>query len=118
MACPAGDPRRAQPRRRARRPAGTVGGIPAAEPGGVELVSMWVDPAARGRGVADALIRAVEQWAIAGGARTLRLSVMRGNAAAAALYERHGFTGTGEPGDLLPGGVRRERVPARRLPTA
>jgi ribosomal protein S18 acetylase RimI-like enzyme len=52
---------------------------------------MWVAPEARGRGVGDALIAAVEQWARRSGAGTLLLSVAAGNAAAAALYRRNGF---------------------------
>lgn len=40
---------------------------------------------------------------------------MPDNRAAIALYERHGFKDTGEPGDLLPDGVRRELVMAKAL---
>ncbi|MEV6211985.1 hypothetical protein [Kitasatospora sp. NPDC051914] len=43
---------------------------------------------------------------------------MPDNAAARARYECHGFTDTGEPGDLLPDGVRRKRVLAKCLPAA
>ncbi|MFC7512501.1 GNAT family N-acetyltransferase [Streptomyces thermocarboxydus] len=41
---------------------------------------MWVDPMARGKGVGDYLIQAVERWAAERGATTLRLSVMADNA--------------------------------------
>ncbi|MFF2936275.1 N-acetyltransferase [Streptomyces mirabilis] len=40
---------------------------------------------------------------------------MPDNRKATALYERHGFRDTGEPGDLLPDGVGRERVMAKSL---
>ncbi|PWI44473.1 GNAT family N-acetyltransferase [Streptomyces sp. ICBB 8177] len=96
-------------------PVGMVSGVPGEEAESVELISMWVSPAARGRGVGDSLIRAVERWGAGRGARTLRLSVMPDNTVAAALYARHGFTDTGEPGALLPDGVRRERVLAKSL---
>ncbi|WP_342746218.1 GNAT family N-acetyltransferase [Streptomyces pini] len=88
------------------RPAGQASGV--AEPGGstAELISMWVGPGARGRGVGDALVRAVEEWARKAGAGELRLSVMPGNAHAAALYRRHGFEDMGPVGDELPDGGR------------
>ncbi|MEU5155748.1 GNAT family N-acetyltransferase [Glycomyces sp. NPDC021274] len=72
-------------------PVGMASGIATEDPGIVELISMWVAPEARGRGVGDALIGAVEQWARRSGAGTLRLSVAAGNPAAAALYRRNGF---------------------------
>lgn len=56
-----------------------------------ELISMWVAPDARRRGVAGQLIEAVAAWATDGLARVLVLDVMEGNEAALALYERAGF---------------------------
>jgi ribosomal protein S18 acetylase RimI-like enzyme len=53
-----------------------------------------VDPAARGRGVGEALVRACIERARAAGARTLRLSTQPQMAAAHRLYERLGFTRT------------------------
>jgi ribosomal protein S18 acetylase RimI-like enzyme len=95
-------------------PVGMASGVPASE-GVAELISMWVSPIGRGRGVGDALVRAVEQWATGTGARVLRLDVAEDNAAAQALYERHGFAFTGEQGDLMADGVRREWVMAKGL---
>jgi ribosomal protein S18 acetylase RimI-like enzyme len=40
---------------------------------------------------------------------------MQDNEEAIALYRRHGFVETGELGDLLPDGVRREQVMAKSL---
>lgn len=37
---------------------------------------------------------------------------------AAALYLRHGFTFTGETGELLPDGVRRDQIMAKPLSRA
>ncbi|MGA5135368.1 GNAT family N-acetyltransferase [Streptomyces blastmyceticus] len=96
-------------------PVGMVSGVPGEEVGNVELISMWVSPGVRGQGVGDYLIEEVERWGTERGATTLRLSVMPDNHQAAALYERHGFTDTGEPGDLLLDGVGRERVMAKSL---
>lgn len=96
-------------------PVGMASGVPGEGAENVELISMWVNPTARGKGVGDYLIQAVERWAAERGATTLRLSVMPDNRKATALYERHGFTDMGEPGDLLPDGVGRERVMAKSL---
>jgi ribosomal protein S18 acetylase RimI-like enzyme len=96
-------------------PVGMASGVPG-HGDSVELISMWVAPSARGRGVADALVREVERWARESGARVVRLDVAEDNAAARALYERHGFALTGELGDLMADGVRRERVMAKELP--
>ncbi|NJP68146.1 GNAT family N-acetyltransferase [Streptomyces spiramenti] len=99
-------------------PVGMASGVPGEGAANTELISMWVSPTARGEGVGDYLIQAVERWATGRGATTLRLSVMPDNRKATALYERHGFTDTGEPGDLLADGVGRERVLAKRLSAA
>jgi hypothetical protein len=37
---------------------------------------------------------------------------------AAALYLRHGFTFSGETGDLLPDGIRRDQIMAKTLSPA
>ncbi|MFE2182326.1 GNAT family N-acetyltransferase [Streptomyces sp. NPDC059455] len=80
-----------------------------------ELRSVWVSPEARGHGVGGRLIAAVETWALRTGATALRLAVIPGNAPAIALYERHGFAATREPGDLLADGVTRELVMVKAL---
>jgi ribosomal protein S18 acetylase RimI-like enzyme len=93
-------------------------GVPTeGDDGAAELISMWVSPAARGRGVGDRLVRAVEEWARQAGAGLLRLAVTEGNDSAITLYRRCGFADTGELGDLMPDGVRREHVMAKTLKT-
>ena len=62
----------------------------------VELVSMYVRPKARGRGVGEALVATVFGWAQDRGAKTVHLWVTESNAHARALYERCGFGLTGE----------------------
>lgn len=96
------------------QPAGMASGVLAGG-GEAELISMWVSPAARGRGVGDQLVAAVERWARQACARVLRLAVAHGNENAAALYLRSGFCHTGELGDLMPDGVHREHIMAKRL---
>ncbi|MGW2280449.1 N-acetyltransferase family protein [Streptomyces sp. NPDC001770] len=89
------------------RPAGMVSGVPADEADVFELISMWVAPAARGRGVGGGLIHEVVRWAALRHAHTLRLSVRPGNRDALALYGRHGFgsgRGRGGPTERLPAG--------------
>ncbi|WP_191838116.1 GNAT family N-acetyltransferase [Catellatospora chokoriensis] len=97
------------------RPVAMASGVPTDDRGVVELISVWVDPAARGRGVAGDLLAAVERWAEQAGAGVLKLAVAEGNEAAAALYRRNGFRLTAELGDLMPDGVRREQIMAKSL---
>jgi ribosomal protein S18 acetylase RimI-like enzyme len=66
-----------------------------------ELISMWVDPAARGSGVAAALVGAVVEWATALG-RTTYLMVRSDNARAISAYARAGFVDLGIPPDRDP----------------
>lgn len=95
-------------------PVGMASGVPT-DDHVIELLSMWVAPAARGRGVGDALLHAIEREGRNVGAHTLRLRVADGNRAASELYQRNGFQYTGELGDLMPDGVERERVMAKQL---
>lgn len=74
-------------------PAGMVSGVLGDRR--VELVSMWVAPEARGRGVGDELIDAVVRWANAHDAAEVELGVKEGNTHAIALYARHGFVDCG-----------------------
>nr|WP_237702823.1 MULTISPECIES: GNAT family N-acetyltransferase [Protofrankia] len=62
-----------------------------------ELAAMWVAPAARGTGAADALLDAAVNWARAVGAIGVRLWVVPTNTAAVRLYARHGFERAGDP---------------------
>ncbi|MEH0936297.1 GNAT family N-acetyltransferase [Micromonospora psammae] len=98
-------------------PVGMASGVPTDDERVVELISMYVAPAGRGRGVGHELVRAVAEWARRSGAEVLRLSVAEGNDAAMGLYRRSGFTDTGRFGDLMADGVRREHVMEKRLPT-
>ena len=75
-------------------PAGLAGVY--VEDGTADLVSMWVRPGGRGRGVGAALVEAAAGWARARGFGTLFLWVTESNAPAMRLYERCGFAATGE----------------------
>jgi GNAT superfamily N-acetyltransferase len=89
------------------RDEGTTGGEPAGER---QVISMWVDPSARGTGIADALIGAVAGWARAEGAHTLKLWVADASPRARAFYQRARFRATGEAGQMPgdPGAKRQE----------
>ncbi len=74
-------------------PAGLAGGyLPEGEPDTVELFSMWVPPAARGRRIAEQLVGAVVAWARDLGRAEVVLEVTAGNDTASRLYGRCGFT--------------------------
>ncbi|MDJ0521329.1 MAG: GNAT family N-acetyltransferase [Planctomycetota bacterium] len=66
------------------------------------LISMWVDPAVRGRRIGERLIDAVIGWARERGLQRLQLDVGDGNGPAIALYARKGFEPTGETSALPP----------------
>ena len=57
-----------------------------------DVISMWTDPSARGRGVASALLEAAITFA---GDAPVFLSVTETNETARRLYERRGFVATG-----------------------
>lgn len=75
-----------------------------------ELVSLWVDPCARGRQVGDLLVGAVAEWARREGAHWLMLDVRADNAPAIALYRRRGFRDVGPNREQPP-----EEPPERRM---
>jgi RimJ/RimL family protein N-acetyltransferase len=59
------------------------------------LVAAWVAPTARGRGVGDALVAEMLDWAREQGYDQLELRVADGNEPARKLFLRNGFTPTG-----------------------
>ena len=65
-------------------------------PGTIELISMFVRPQARGRGVGEVLIDAVIGWARQQDATCVHLWVTETNKPARLLYERRGFSLTAE----------------------
>jgi RimJ/RimL family protein N-acetyltransferase len=58
----------------------------------VYLYSLWLDPTARGHGIAAELLTATLDWARSLRARSVHLRVAVDNAAARSVYERFGFT--------------------------
>ena len=70
------------------------------EADGVHVYQVWVAPAYRGRGVAQALLGAIIAWARTKNAGTIHLGVAVGAATATRLYLRAGFVPNGPP-DLL-----------------
>ena len=83
--------------------------------GAAALVSMWVRPDARGRGVGAALVDAAAGWARARGRDAMYLWVAEDNEPARRLYERYGFTPTGERQPLPSNPARPEIRMRRRL---
>jgi ribosomal protein S18 acetylase RimI-like enzyme len=76
-------------------PVGIVGGYQA-DPGTMELISLWVSPPVRGNGTGQALVEAVVGRARAKGMSRVHLWVTESNLSARLLYERCGFQPTGE----------------------
>lgn len=98
-------------------PAATgMGGLhlPAAT-GDAFVWGMWVEPAARGRGVATRILERLLAHADREG-RPVTLHVTRGNDGARRLYERHGFVATGEVQPLREGSP--VRIDTMRRPPA
>jgi GNAT superfamily N-acetyltransferase len=95
---------------------GTAGGV---VEDGAELVSLWVHPTWRGRGVGDLLVQAVLDWAREQGHAELRLWVSADNGPAERLYARHGFVRTGASQPVTPANpTRREFAMARAIDEA
>ncbi|MEM6991618.1 MAG: GNAT family N-acetyltransferase [Myxococcota bacterium] len=73
-----------------------------AAPGVHGVISMWVAPETRGRGIGAQLIEAVVAWGRAERVTELRLEVADDNVSAIGLYERMGFSRTGATSTLPP----------------
>ena len=77
-------------------PVGLAAGLtPGITGGSPEVISMWVDAAHRGSGVADALLGALFEWAGGQGAGALALNVAEDNDRARRFYQKAGFLPTG-----------------------
>lgn len=74
-------------------------------PGWFHLVSIWVDPRVRGRGLNALILQELIGRANELGLR-VHLDVVEGNDTARRSYERFGFTGTGERFPLREGSDR------------
>jgi GNAT superfamily N-acetyltransferase len=101
------------------RSVGMAAAAPHAElPGAVWLFGLWIDPAARGKGLGARLIEAVADWAGEQGATRLDLSVTTNNPGAATLYARAGFAETGRRRPLPADPARTEVFLSRPLSPA
>lgn len=67
------------------------GGLKRTAPGMGEIKRMWVAPTARGRGIAQRLLEALETQAASMALHTLRLDTNRTLVEAMALYARNGY---------------------------
>lgn len=61
------------------------------------IYQMWVSPAARGKGIAKALLGEIKTWAIDKECDCLALDVTTSNEAAVCLYRSSGFMAMGPP---------------------
>jgi ribosomal protein S18 acetylase RimI-like enzyme len=75
------------------RPVGLIGAQPE-NADTVYLYSLWLDPTARGQGLARPLVAAAVDWARDRKARMVTLRVAADNALARGVYESLGFTAT------------------------
>lgn len=84
---------------------GIIGGYRSQSDGPViELVSMWIAPSARGKGIARELVEALLDWAKTAHVRAVELWVTeRASSPALKLYESAGFVPTGERAPLRTG---------------
>ena len=93
-------------------------GIAPRDPDTAEVVSMWVHPTARGRGVGDLLVLAALEWARNHDVPEVHLWVAEGNLHAERLYARHGFHRTGTKQPIRDGEDGLEFAMARTADTA
>ena len=84
-------------------------------PDPIELLRFYVDRPSHGRGIAQSLMRAVEDAARGAGARTLWLGVWERNPRAIAFYAKCGFTDIGEQEFVVGSDRQTDRVMARSL---
>jgi ribosomal protein S18 acetylase RimI-like enzyme len=84
-------------------------------PDPIELLRFYVDRPWHGQGIAQSLMRAVEDTARQAGARTLWLGVWERNPRAIAFYARCGFTEVGEQEFMVGSDRQTDRVMARSL---
>lgn len=78
------------------------GSLVLGKPGKAEIKRMFVSEAARGKGVARALLAAIEEAALGAGIEKIRLETGIASHAALALYHRFGYRERGPFGDYRP----------------
>jgi GNAT superfamily N-acetyltransferase len=87
---------------------GTVAAGDSDVDGAAALIAMWVDPRHRRRGIGDALVKTVIDWARERKYREVFLWVTEVNAEAERLYARNGFVRTGADQEVRPGELEHE----------
>lgn len=91
---------------------------PAGRVDGAELIRLYLQPRAQGRGLGRQLIRAAEQLAQAQACVALWLTAWEGNYRALAFYAHMGYQDIGQTSYILQGESYANRVLSRRLDVA
>lgn len=94
---------------------GCAGGVVPAGADAVLLIAMWISPGHRGRGIGDALVTEVVDWARENGWSRVVLDVADGNDAARRLFLRNGFEPTGQRAPLPSNPAVETEVLARKV---
>ncbi len=79
------------------------------------LLGMWVEPGARGSGIAERIVEAVEDWAREADYESIGLGVTVGNDRAIAFYRRIGYVDTGQRLPLRPRGGAEIAIMVKQL---
>jgi len=88
------------------------------DPSITHVYQMWVQPEARGNGIARAFLDHITEWARKKRCVSLSLDVTTTNGAAIALYESAGFSASGALEPLREGSALKTQPMARELDNA
>jgi GNAT superfamily N-acetyltransferase len=85
------------------------------DPGIAQLWGLWVDPAARGTRIGAALVEAICDWAVSGGATYLRLGIIEPADDLRRFYARLGFVALDDPAPMRSDPTRSAAFMVRRV---
>jgi GNAT superfamily N-acetyltransferase len=85
------------------------------DPGIAQLWGLWVEPAARGRRIGAALVGAIVDWAVSGGATYVRLGIIEPADDVRRFYARLGFVALDDPAPMRTDPIRSAAFMVRRV---
>ena len=85
------------------------------DPGIAQLWGLWVEPAARGTQIGAALVGAVGDWAVSGGATYVRLGIIEPADELRRFYARLGFVALDDPAPMRTDPSRLAAFMVRRM---